>query len=183
LRKPEIRRLFREEVDVSRNGSRTVTRGASAPAPVKPSAAKVQRVVIDDFTREKLISQVINTADGRETGGPLLGVIAGDAIHIRQSFPLAYECERSPESFMYDLQYAREIAEAHNTGLVGDFHSHSAGVLPSPADRKSWTSHRSGWVGVIVALNVDERTGWPHPQLAAYLVSDGDIDPVPLESA
>jgi integrative and conjugative element protein (TIGR02256 family) len=121
------------------------------------------------------------SADGRETGGILLGFDEselGEMLVMEAGDP-GPNAERRPDFFNRDLAHAQRLAdEAHATtssDWIGEWHTHPGGALaPSRTDLRTYRSFlRDSELGfsVFLALIVgpgDE--GWTKPRARAWLI-------------
>ncbi|MBF6620142.1 MAG: Mov34/MPN/PAD-1 family protein [Patulibacter sp.] len=110
----------------------------------------------------------LESADGNETGGILLGADPGPdgvitVVHAGGAGPNAI---RRPDFFSRDLDHTRRFAarmfQADRSTWVGEWHTHPHGVgEPSPTDMATYSSilHETPALAVFVAVIVTPGDG------------------------
>lgn len=96
-------------------------------------------VTITDSAHNAINREVAQAADGRETGGILLGRERPNLVQITVAGDPGPQAIRTPTSFLRDLDHARSLAEAalaHDQSVwVGEWHTHfEAPAEPSTRD-------------------------------------------------
>jgi integrative and conjugative element protein (TIGR02256 family) len=121
------------------------------------------------------------SADGRETGGILLGrgPAPDGVIVVEQAGDPGPEAVRRPDFFLRDRGHAQNLADAawadRQAVWVGDWHTHPMGG-PSPSQRDLRT-----YAGLLAAAELafeifvsiivvpDETLGWRQPRLHPWV--------------
>lgn len=83
------------------------------------------------------------SADGRETGGILLGQDLGRRLVVTVAGDPGPMADRRPDGFVRDLDHARRLGDAayerDGSVWIGEWHTHPGGpVTPSPTDMKTY---------------------------------------------
>lgn len=164
-------------------------RPAAADLPDLPAA--VSRVRIPRPVVAAITSEAAAAADGRETGGILLGSDDGTVVEVRRAGGPGPHADRRASGFRRDLAHAQELAlaawAADGSLWVGEWHTHPAGpARPSATDLATYggfltdpTLRFRRFCAIIVtpANGVD----WVWMRMAAWLVTLDGILAVPLE--
>jgi integrative and conjugative element protein (TIGR02256 family) len=131
------------------------------------------------------------SADGRETGGILLGFDAsefGELLVLDAGDP-GPAAERRPDFFQRDTNHARRLAEEAyrrtTARWVGEWHTHPRGRLaPSRVDLRTYRSflrdedlHFPVFLAVIVGPGEE---GWTRPRATAWLIEPRRVLPALL---
>jgi integrative and conjugative element protein (TIGR02256 family) len=144
---------------------------------------RVAPLAVATITREAAIS-----ADGKETGGILLGFEQGElgeALATEAGGP-GPKAERRRDFFRRDLDHAQELAaDAYRRTTarwIGEWHTHPRGaLLPSAVDLRTYRGFlrdRDLDFQVFLALIVGPgEEGWRKPQAAAWLIEPRRILP------
>lgn len=121
------------------------------------------------------------SADGRETGGILLGHGPDSAglIVIDQAGDPGPNAERRPDFFLRDLAHAqflaREAWSDREAVWVGDWHTHPiSGAHPSDRDLRTYSgllaaAELSFQVFVSIIVIPDPAEGWAQPHLFPWI--------------
>src|SRR5690349_4052221 len=98
-------------------------------------------ITILPLARERICELAVESQDGRETGGILLGrgSDAEGGIVVERAGDAGPDAERRPDYFLRDLAHAQRLAdegwERDHAVWVGEWHTHPTGILtPSPRD-------------------------------------------------
>ncbi|MEZ0108758.1 integrative and conjugative element protein (TIGR02256 family) [Catenulispora sp. EB89] len=145
-------------------------------------------VTVTDTAFTAITRCAASSADGRETGGILLGHHRAhpqpvlDVVHAPGPGPQAV---RRADFFRRDVRYAQAMADlAYRTDAsiwIGDWHSHPGGPSrPSATDLTSYrallTDAELGFeVFLTVIVTPDAATGWNHPRLTAWLITTRSV--------
>lgn len=125
------------------------------------------------------------SADGKETGGILLGHDNSDGIHIRRAGSPGPAAQRSKRRFLRDLQHSRDLADAvydlDGSVWIGEWHTHPKGpVEPSATDLTTYAAHLSNaslgfdrFLACIVVPCPEHR--WAHVNLFAWVISGSSV--------
>jgi proteasome lid subunit RPN8/RPN11 len=134
-----------------------------------------------EFTQaawRNLRSEVIDSADDRETGGALFGQIRGGRVVVARICGPSYWTERATDTFRVerDRYLALERTLPDEVVWVGDWHSHDElTARPSESDFAGWTGMLRRAVGAYVGVIVtpDPRVEWRFdaPRFAAWLAT------------
>jgi integrative and conjugative element protein (TIGR02256 family) len=120
--------------------------------------------------------------DGRETGGILLGKGPSEhgLIDIIQAGDPGPEAVRQPDSFLRDLNHARELADAawprSRAAWIGEWHTHpGAGPAPSARDLVTYADLLAnpglGFdVFVAIIVTPGRERDWNEPTLTPWLI-------------
>jgi integrative and conjugative element protein (TIGR02256 family) len=131
------------------------------------------------------------SADGRETGGILLGFDEselGETLVMEAGDP-GSDAERRPDFFKRDLAHAQRLADEAlaNTSSrwIGEWHTHPGGALaPSRTDLRTYRSFLRDpelGFGFFLALIVGPgEQGWAKPRACAWLIEQRRILPALL---
>jgi integrative and conjugative element protein (TIGR02256 family) len=126
-----------------------------------------------------ICTEAVVSADGRETGGILLGFDAdeqGEALALEAGGP-GPNAERRADFFQRDLEHAQQLADAaydrRCARWIGEWHTHPRGFLtPSRRDLRTYRSflrdpelHFANFLALIVSARDAEWkelivTGW-----------------------
>jgi integrative and conjugative element protein (TIGR02256 family) len=164
--------------------------------PGPPSATDgqtVPAVTITDTARASITRYATASADGRETGGILLGrhhdyprpVL--DVVHAAGPGPRAV---RRPGFFRRDVRHAQALADltycTDSSVWIGDWHTHPGGpALPSDTDLASYRnlladSELGFEVFLTVIVTSDPAKGWTRPLPTGWLITIACALPVGL---
>jgi integrative and conjugative element protein (TIGR02256 family) len=147
-------------------------------------------VTIADTAMRALLATAATAADGRETGGLLLGEDRSDTgLVIHRSGGPGPAAIREPGYFLRDLAHAQQLSdEAAGTGWswICDWHTHPDG-LPTPS-RLDLTTYRSFladdelafrlFVAIVVVPGTDR--GWLAPEAFTWGVTRTGTVRLPL---
>lgn len=145
------------------------------------------RIELHDAARESITELARAAADGRETGGILLGrgPEPDGTVHVEQAGDPGPNAMRRPNFFLRDLEYARDLADdawdRSEAVWVGEWHTHlKPSGHPSEADLATYYRLLSAtdldfdvFVSIIAIPSGD--TGWEEPQLWPWLVQIGEV--------
>jgi integrative and conjugative element protein (TIGR02256 family) len=120
------------------------------------------------------------SADGRETGGILLGhgPDADGVIRVRHVGDAGSTAERRPDFFLRDLRHSRELAArawlADGSEWVGEWHTHPAGgAEPSTRDLHTYAAILAGVPSFQVLLSIivtPDQGSWTKARLTKWLI-------------
>ena len=132
-----------------------------------------------------------HSADGKETGGILLGHDTGDRLHVVTAGGPGPAAQRSPHRFLRDLDHARTLADQaydeDGSVWIGEWHTHPSGpARPSPLDLTTYTAHVAndslGFDRFLACIVVPcANHGWAHVQLAAWVVTSTVAETADIE--
>ena len=164
-------------------------------APPESDTGKATHVTITDTARGAINRRALASADGRETGGILLGhaparpVPALDVVHAIGPGPRAV---RRATVFRRDLRHAQAAADlAYHTDSsywIGDWHTHPTGPPhPSSLDLTSYQSLLADTeldfaMFLAVIVTPDPVAGFRRPQLNGWLISLAGVRATPLRA-
>lgn len=150
-------------------------------------------VTLTDTGRDTILRHAQAAADGRETGGILLGhhqerpMPMLDVVHAGDAGPRAI---RRADEFRRDVRHAQALADlAYSTDdsiWLGEWHTHLDGpAQPSYRDLASYRRvlgdpELAFHVFLSVIVLPDSDIGWKRPLLAGWAVSTAEAWPVPL---
>jgi integrative and conjugative element protein (TIGR02256 family) len=150
------------------------------------SRVRVARAVLTATTTE-----AVTAADGRETGGILLGSDDGTVLEIRQAGGPGPHADRRAGEFRRDLAHAEELAlaawAADGSVWIGEWHTHPRGpARPSATDLATYggflTDPTLGFrrfsAIIITPANGED---WRRMRMAAWLVTLDGARAVPFE--
>lgn len=121
------------------------------------------------------------SADGRETGGILLGHDTPGELYVRKAGGPGPSAHRSRHRFLRDLQHARDLADAvyelDGSVWLGEWHTHPEGPAePSDLDLTTYAAHLSDsslgfdrFLACIVVPCPEHR--WAHVGLCVWIVT------------
>lgn len=151
-------------------------------------------VTISEHVRDRIWRTIRETADGRETGGALLGFERDGTIVIDDAGGIDWfgeQVSRSPITVLLSAEWALELEQTHReigspARWIGEWHSHDyGGARPSEGDYGSWLTglchFGAFWVGMIATPGAPGSPGEPGqpvpsrwvdapPQLHAWVV-------------
>jgi integrative and conjugative element protein (TIGR02256 family) len=147
------------------------------------------RIEISPAARETIETLAGESADGRETGGILLGRGPDErgVVHVEVAGEPGPHAERRPDYFLRDLKHAKQLAEDawqdSKAVWVGEWHTHPMGrQSPSPTDLGTYLRLLSAaslefklFVSIIVIP--DPELGWNKAQLWPWLLELRAIEP------
>lgn len=150
-----------------------------------------RRVEISTEAQETIWALAVESVDGRETGGILLG--RGPDQHgtvlVEQAGDPGPNAQRRPDFFLRDLEHAQKLAaaswDARRAVWVGEWHTHPAGdPRPSRRDVRTYAGLLSAAelafeivVSIIVIPNPE--LGWERPALATWTFTADARTPLP----
>ena len=139
----------------------------------------MSRVVITPTAVEDLAQHAAMSADGRETGGIVLGHdggLAGD-IHVRHCGDAGPAALRRSSRFSRDVAHAQRLADAaadaDGSTWIGEWHTHLV-ALPVPSDADLRTYRRllddpdTGLTRLLTLIVLRGTAGWDAPVLFAW---------------
>jgi integrative and conjugative element protein (TIGR02256 family) len=134
---------------------------------------------------ERILDLAKLAADGRETGGILLGRgPKNDVIAVEVAGDPGPNAKRQPDFFLRDLEHARSLAAIHwkesRAVWVGEWHTHLNGdPRPSPTDLATYAGHLQAgaldfeaFVSVIVLPGPNDS--WADARLFPWVLSVTD---------
>jgi integrative and conjugative element protein (TIGR02256 family) len=148
---------------------------AADPIDIAPSA------------RDSILRLARESADGRETGGILLGYgpDANGVVHVEIAGDPGPAADRRPAFFSRDLTHATALAREAWRGSqavwVGEWHTHpGGGSQPSARDLATYVrllaaSSLEFEVFVSIIVIPDEAKRWEAPHLFAWLLELTDV--------
>lgn len=103
-------------------------------------------MTITDVALSAIAREAVQSVDGLETGGILLGNDAADGIDIRHAGGPGPNATRGERTFTRDLDHARRLANSawseDRSQWIGEWHTHPTGGLsPSEVDLHSYLRH------------------------------------------
>ncbi len=149
---------------------------------VRVATARRQLIQVADSAYQAIERFAAESADGRETGGILLGrgPDATGAVHVEVAGEPGPNAIRRADFFQRDLDHARKLAddawEVSRAVWIGEWHTHlHAGPRPSAADLRTYArllTAASLQFEVFAAVIVvpDSARGWHRPQLWPWLL-------------
>ena len=150
-------------------------------------------VTVTDTCWSAILRHAAAAADGRETGGVLLGhhhlrpQPTLDVVHAGDAGP---DAVRQPVAFRRDVAHAQALADRayYTDGSIwlGDWHTHPAG--PARPSRRDLASYRLLFSDAELAFEVflavivvpGQPQDWHRPRITGWIVSPDDNQPVPL---
>jgi integrative and conjugative element protein (TIGR02256 family) len=161
--------------------------GAGASAKIRLRHLQMELTCLVDVPRpllDRIIRLAGASADGRETGGILLGHGPSpdgliSVTHVGDPGPAA---ERRADFFLRDLHHSRRLAAsawlADGSDWIGEWHTHPAGgPQPSTRDLHTYTRILAGTPAFHVFLSLivtpARDGGWSEPQVNQWLISRG----------
>jgi integrative and conjugative element protein (TIGR02256 family) len=140
----------------------------------------MMRVLIPAHARRMMLREARRSADGKETGGILLGFEgAGDQrCWVTQVGDPGPRAERSAVRFCRDLEHAERLAEAaygiDGSQWIGDWHTHPGGPPRlSPTDLRSYRAvlAESDLEAFLAVLLLPGDRGWNGPDMYGWQVT------------
>jgi integrative and conjugative element protein (TIGR02256 family) len=129
-------------------------------------------------TRDRICELAVESRDGFETGGILLGrgSEADGAIVVERAGDAGPKAERRPDYFLRDLAHAQWLADeawADDQAVwVGEWHTHPTGILtPSPRDLVTYAGLLTDpelAFNVFVSIIVVPDPDWARPKLLTW---------------
>jgi integrative and conjugative element protein (TIGR02256 family) len=138
------------------------------------------KVLIPAHAHRMMLREARRSADGKETGGILLGFEAWEdrRCWVTQIGDPGPKAERSATRFCRDLEHAERLAEAayaiDGSQWIGDWHTHPGGPPRlSPTDLKSYREvlAESDLEAFLAVLLLPGRDGWISPAMHAWEVT------------
>jgi integrative and conjugative element protein (TIGR02256 family) len=147
-------------------------------------------VLIPRHVERMIQREAERSADGKETGGILLGFEdpEGDHHWVTQAGDPGPNAVRSAVRFVRDLDHARALAaaayEVDSSLWIGDWHTHPGGpALLSPTDLNSYRKVlASSDMTSFLAILLLPRGGWREPEFHAWKVEPADVKKIPIEN-
>jgi integrative and conjugative element protein (TIGR02256 family) len=151
----------------------------------------VIRVRLTSEAFATICTEAVVSADGRETGGILLGFDSderGEALALEAGGP-GPNPERRPDFFQRDLAHAQKLAdEAYGRRCarwIGEWHTHPRGFLtPSRKDLRTYRDFLrdrelrfTSFLALIVSARDDE---WTHPVITGWAIEQRRLLPALL---
>jgi integrative and conjugative element protein (TIGR02256 family) len=147
-------------------------------------------VRISPIALRDIVAHAGESADGRETGGVLLGCDAtgGAPLTVAAAGDAGPNAERSPMRFRRDLEHAQLLARQawllDRSLWVGDWHTHPMGS-PSPSGLDLHSYRRvlaTGAMPVFLSIIVSPRSGgdWSDPDVRTWVIRAGDVEAASL---
>jgi len=142
-------------------------------------------VEVNEAADQAIRTLAPNAADGRETGGILLGRGPDHtgAIRVEQAGDAGPKAIRRPNFFLRDLKHARALAdeawERDGAVWIGEWHTHLEGSGdPSDADLDTYvrllaTADLQFDVFVSIISTPGEADGWDSPDLWPWVLELG----------
>ncbi|MFF0578556.1 Mov34/MPN/PAD-1 family protein [Streptosporangium saharense] len=142
-----------------------------------------RRVILTASAMSVIADEARASADGRETGGILLGTAESDTITVRHAGRPGPGAIRQAEFFQRDLQHAQYFAKyafaLDHSIWIGEWHTHlRTPPTPSAKDLATYQKLLSDpelafdyFVAIILA---DSTNDWRTPQLAAWIVTSAN---------
>jgi integrative and conjugative element protein (TIGR02256 family) len=165
--------------------------GRAAAVGLPDLPAGMSRVQLARTALATITTEAAAAADGRETGGVLLGSDDGTVLKVRRAGGPGPRADRRASGFRRDLVHAQELAlaawAADESVWVGDWHTHPRRpARPSATDLATYNGllgdptlgfRRFCAIIVTPANGVD----WCRIEMAAWLVTLEGMLAVPLE--
>lgn len=138
---------------------------------------------VEDPAIETVLKLAPESADGRETGGILLGrgPAPDGVIVVEQAGDPGPSAVRRPDFFLRDRLHAQALADAawtdHKAVWVGDWHTHPmGGPAPSQRDLRTYAgllaaAELSFEIFVSIIVVPDEEDGWRRPRLHPWVLA------------
>lgn len=100
-------------------------------------------IIIQQRVVNLIRTEISRNANGRETGGILLGSAASDSVTIQHAGKPGPQAIQTPTSFSRDRDYSQSFADAcwayDQSVWVGEWHSHpTAPPIPSEKDTETY---------------------------------------------
>jgi integrative and conjugative element protein (TIGR02256 family) len=142
----------------------------------------IWRLDLNDAARESIVDLAGAAADGKETGGILLGhgPEPDGTVHVEQAGDPGPNAIRRPDLFLRDLEYARALADEawdrSEAVWVGEWHTHlRASGHPSKADLATYYCLLSATdlefeVFVSIIAVPGPEGDWDEPELWPWLL-------------
>jgi integrative and conjugative element protein (TIGR02256 family) len=135
---------------------------------------------------ETIAAEARRSADGKETGGILLGHDHDGELLVSAAGDPGPDAERAARRFRRDLKHAQALADAayrrDGSVWIGEWHTHPDGqVEPSAVDLGTYLSHLADaslgfdrFLSLIVVPCPEH--GWSHSTIAAWVVQDRNAE-------
>jgi integrative and conjugative element protein (TIGR02256 family) len=162
-------------------------------APSARDGQTLPAVTVTDTACASMNRYATASADGRETGGILLGRHHArprpvlDVVHAAGPGPRAV---RRPDFFRRDVRHAQSVADlVHQTDTsvwIGDWHTHPGGpARPSDTDLASYRallmdSELGFEVFLTIIVTADPAAGWTRPLATGWLITTACVFPARL---
>ncbi|EME18528.1 integrative and conjugative element protein, VC0181 family [Rhodococcus triatomae BKS 15-14] len=143
--------------------------------------------MIADVALDAIAREALQSVDGLETGGILLGADTPGGIVIQHAGDPGPNAKRGERTFLRDLNHARELAQAawveDGSQWLGEWHTHPTGGLsPSDVDLHSYMRHLHDvdlgfdkFVAIIAGFDSSARV-----VVATWIIERDRIQSVPL---
>jgi integrative and conjugative element protein (TIGR02256 family) len=137
-----------------------------------------------------ITTEAAAAADGRETGGILLGSDDGTVLEVHRAGGPGPHADRRTSGFRRDLAHAQELALAawadDSSVWVGEWHTHPRGsARPSATDLATYgdflTDPTLGFRRFCAIIVTPANHDWRQMRMAAWLVTLDGARAVPLE--
>lgn len=132
------------------------------------------------------------SADGRETGGILLGHDLGEMLVVRVAGDPGPAAIREPQQFLRDLAHAQALSDnaydADGSVWLGEWHTHPDGPAePSPTDLTTYIkllgNEELAFTRILSLIATPCGTyGWSEVHLTAWVVNAAGARQVQVES-
>lgn len=149
-------------------------------------------VRISPIALRDIVRLAKESADGRETGGILLGfdAIGSAPLTVTVAGDAGRRADRSPVRFRRDLAHAQALSRdawlLDRSLWIGDWHTHPMGwPHPSGVDLGSYRRVlTTGAMPVFLSIIVSSTAhgGWNEPEVATWIVTPADVRPAELTS-
>jgi integrative and conjugative element protein (TIGR02256 family) len=161
--------------------------------PTAATTALNDCVLISRWALADIYELAHESADGKETGGILVGfdATAEQPLTVTVAGDAGPGAERSPTGFRRDVRHAQQLADlawaTDGSYWVGDWHTHPSGrPVPSHTDLGGYrrvlaAGDMPAFLSIIVCPTDDGA--WEQPWLQAWLVSASQCQAVELVAA
>ncbi|MGY1810640.1 Mov34/MPN/PAD-1 family protein [Blastococcus sp. SYSU D00669] len=151
------------------------------------------RVLMTRPALRALVGFAAESADGRETGGIVLGRdggLGGD-LHVRHCGDAGAGAARHERRFSRDVVHAQALADAaaatDGSEWIGEWHTHLVD-LPAPSATDLWTYRQllddpdTGLTRLLSLIVLpDADTGWQRPALFAWSFTGSVLRQLPID--
>jgi len=103
----------------------------------------MKKIVLDVEARFKL-ERLCDYVHPKECGGQVLGMETSDLIEVRDVFPVPNVSKKPNYEYLkhgWGDYWSRLYSECQDLSVIGDFHSHPNGTIPSAGDMKAHNDH------------------------------------------